>query len=417
MSVIHGSQLVGTITVGAMPEGIVYDPSNGFVYVANLVSDTVSVIQDLTVLATVPVGPSPQCEVVVPRTGDVYVCDSTGSNLTVINGESVIASVPTGSGPSGATFDPRNGDLYVTNLNSLTLTVVNRTSAVGTIVVENGPEGPGCDPVDGIVYVPEFGANNVSLVSTVFGESLLSLVPPGHPAQSADVGESVSFQSTLWSIGSGNDTASWSAHPSAGITCGPNVSLTRSMGEVALALACRPTAPGNYTVWVNASDSERGTQWAFEVLTVFDDPSAGPVQAQLGANPEARSADVGQTFRLLVEPSGGSGTYASFAWSGLPPGDCSLILSDSPACAVSTPDDLQIGVTVTDSNGESSVGASLAFDVLALPVASETVPSRGSADVGQPVTFTTNASSGSGGYQDSWFGLPAGGAWTSRAPM
>jgi YVTN family beta-propeller protein len=409
VSVISGTQIVASILVGSFPESAAYDPSDGDVYVANLVSGTVSVLHGWAVAATIGVGSDPECVVADPRTGDVYVCNAASDNVSVISGTRVVGSVPTDSGPTGGVFDPLTGDLYFTNLNSQTMTVVNGTKAVGTIVLRTGPENPSCDVATGELYVPQFGDNNVSVISTALAEGPLALAPPGSPAQTADVGEAVSFHATLWAIGTGNDTASWSVAPAAGTSCGPQVSSARIAGQIFLALACEPKTPGTYTVWVNASDSGRWKAWAFEQLEVFGDPSAGPVGAQLGANPNARSADVGENFRVVVAVSGGTGNFVTFAWTGLPPGDCTQTLSSSPSCIVPTPTNLTIGVTVADSNGFASVGQSLAFRVFPLPVASEVLPSRASADVGQAVTFTTEGSGGSGGYNFSWSGIPPGG--------
>jgi len=76
--VINGvtNEVIANITVGAGPEGIAYDPSNGYIYVANFCSGTVS----------------------------------------VINGTTVIANITVGAGPEGIAYDPSNGYIYVANL-------------------------------------------------------------------------------------------------------------------------------------------------------------------------------------------------------------------------------------------------------------------------------------------------------------
>jgi len=43
-SVINGTTVIATIPVGHQPVGVAYDPSNGYIYVANHGSGTVSVI-------------------------------------------------------------------------------------------------------------------------------------------------------------------------------------------------------------------------------------------------------------------------------------------------------------------------------------------------------------------------------------
>jgi len=69
---------------GMGPWGIAYDPSNGYIYVTNSGSGTVS----------------------------------------VINGTTVIANITVGIGPEGVAYDPSNGYLYVTNSGSGTVSII-----------------------------------------------------------------------------------------------------------------------------------------------------------------------------------------------------------------------------------------------------------------------------------------------------
>ena len=54
-------KVITNITVGLAPDWVAYDPSNGYIYVANYGSDTVSVINGAnnTVIATIPVRGTP----------------------------------------------------------------------------------------------------------------------------------------------------------------------------------------------------------------------------------------------------------------------------------------------------------------------------------------------------------------------
>lgn len=64
VSVIKGSSVIATITVGMYPFAVVYDPSNALIYSASIGSDTVSVINRTSVVATIQVGSGPFAEVV-----------------------------------------------------------------------------------------------------------------------------------------------------------------------------------------------------------------------------------------------------------------------------------------------------------------------------------------------------------------
>ena len=66
-----------------------------------------------------------------------------------------------------------------------------------------------------------------------------------------------------------------------------------------------------------------------------------------------------------------------------------------------------ISVTVTDANGESSRSPTAAFTFNPLPLAATPLASRTSADTGQPVSFMTSVSGGSGGFSYVWNGLPS----------
>jgi YVTN family beta-propeller protein len=50
-----------------------------------------------------------------PSNGYIYVADWGWSIVSVINGKTVIATIPVGTGPVGIAYDPSNGYLYVTN--------------------------------------------------------------------------------------------------------------------------------------------------------------------------------------------------------------------------------------------------------------------------------------------------------------
>jgi len=97
------------------PWGIAYDPSNGYIYVADVGSNTVSVINSATntVIATIPVGKGPARVTYDPSNGYIYVADVGSNTVSVINGTTVIATIPVGSEPWGIAYDPSNGYIYV----------------------------------------------------------------------------------------------------------------------------------------------------------------------------------------------------------------------------------------------------------------------------------------------------------------
>jgi YVTN family beta-propeller protein len=69
------SRVIDTIRVGNYPLGIAFNPRNGYLYVANVSDDTVSIIDGTTNTAVdaIRVGSSPRGVTYDPRTGNMYV--------------------------------------------------------------------------------------------------------------------------------------------------------------------------------------------------------------------------------------------------------------------------------------------------------------------------------------------------------
>jgi YVTN family beta-propeller protein len=115
--------------------GVAYDPSNGYIYVTDFYSDTVSVINGAnnTVIATIPVGSRPMGVAYDPSNGYIYVTNWNSGTVSVINGKTniVIANITVGQGPTGIAYDPSNGYIYVANFASGTVSIIS-TSAQAT---------------------------------------------------------------------------------------------------------------------------------------------------------------------------------------------------------------------------------------------------------------------------------------------
>jgi YVTN family beta-propeller protein len=176
--VINGATntVIATIPVGSNPEGVAYDPSNGYIYVADCGSDTVSVIDGTTVIANIHVGPGPWGIAYDPSNGYIYVADSGSDTVSVINGanNTVIANITVGSGPWGIAYDPSNGYIYVTNHNSGTVSVINgaNNTVIANITVGSGPWGIAYDPSNGYIYVTNYASGTVSIISTTPAQSI-----------------------------------------------------------------------------------------------------------------------------------------------------------------------------------------------------------------------------------------------------
>ena len=176
VSVVSGTSVVSTTNVGNEPYHAAYDSANGYVYVTNFGGDTVSVLSGTSVVGTVPVGSEPYAVAVDSANGYVYVTNLDGSSVSVLSGTSLVATVPVGSGPLAAAADIANGYVYVANMNENSVSVLSGTSVVGTIDVGSTPYFATYDSANGYVYVNNFGSDNVSILS---GTSVVSSVKVG----------------------------------------------------------------------------------------------------------------------------------------------------------------------------------------------------------------------------------------------
>src|ERR687889_75724 len=126
--------VIATIPVGKSPFGVAINQIYGLLYVANAVSNTVSVISlNNTVVATIPVGGSPFGVAINPTNGLVYVSIVNPNTVSVIDPATnkVVATIPVGSvsrGSSGVAIDSTNGLIYVPNVRSNTVSVVSTVS-------------------------------------------------------------------------------------------------------------------------------------------------------------------------------------------------------------------------------------------------------------------------------------------------
>lgn len=165
-----------TILVGGFPEGIVYDPNNHLLYIAN--SGTggpgwVDVVNPVTNTAgvSIPLGASGVGASGIaydPATKLLYVPEFSSNNLSVVDPLSsvVVGLVPVGSGPDGVAIDPSAGRVYVANLGSDNVTIVNASTftVVGSVAVGSEPASLDVALSTHQVFVANFNSSNVSVL-------------------------------------------------------------------------------------------------------------------------------------------------------------------------------------------------------------------------------------------------------------
>ena len=168
--------VISTIPAGDGPQYVAVDDVDDTVYVTNLLSNTVSVINGRTrnVEATIPVGTNPWGVAVDDSDDTVYVANDNSNSVLVINGRTgtVDDTIPVGSLPRGVAVDQGDDTVYVTNNSDGTVSVINgRTRMVDhTITVGDRPryvavDGAGTNA--GLVYVTNYGSGTVPVIARV----------------------------------------------------------------------------------------------------------------------------------------------------------------------------------------------------------------------------------------------------------
>lgn len=185
------------VPVGVDPQFLAVDAQTDTVYVANTLSNSVSVIAgrrcnaDSTsgcrrVRASIPVGPGPFALALDDATDSLYVTDLGSDTVSIIDGATCNATdvrgcwrppvtVAVGRAPGGIALDPRTDTLYVTGESSADVTVIdgltcNARTTVGcrtrplAIRAGAGARGVAIDEATDTVYVADTAANAVSVI-------------------------------------------------------------------------------------------------------------------------------------------------------------------------------------------------------------------------------------------------------------
>ena len=189
------------VPVGMSPFGIAYNSENGYVYVANFYSNSISVVDGFTndLVMSIPLDSNtfPAGVIADSDNGDVYVTNfyspsTTGTNLStgtvsVINGSTneVANTIQVGISPLGIASNPENGNLYVTNFYSGSISVINGStnSVVDTIDGIQYPYQIAYNQANGNMYVTSPPTSSVAIIDSsnndVIGNIPVSLSPLG----------------------------------------------------------------------------------------------------------------------------------------------------------------------------------------------------------------------------------------------
>lgn len=160
VSVILGSEVATTVWVGPVPQRLAVG-EDGTAYVSSTTKGTVEVLRDGKVAGTFQIGGYPEVPAIAPD-GSVYVTAIFDSLVTRIRTDGSIQSIPVGSAPYGVAVAP-DGLVYVTNHSDNSVSVIREAEVIGTIPVGSDAQRP-VVAADGTVYVSNRSQDSVSII-------------------------------------------------------------------------------------------------------------------------------------------------------------------------------------------------------------------------------------------------------------
>jgi len=177
--------VVATVSVGGNPRGIDVSPDGLMVFVTNVMSDTVSVIDTTALTApavTINVGSYPLGIAVAPDGDKVYIANNGTNDVSVIDTASrmVTSIIPVGEWPYGIAVSPDGSTVYVANNGTNDISVIDSASetVTATIPVGSGSSGVAVTPGGTKVVVANAQQNNVSIIDTL-SLTVTTTVPVG----------------------------------------------------------------------------------------------------------------------------------------------------------------------------------------------------------------------------------------------
>jgi len=308
-------QVIQVIDVGVDPLGLAYDKSTGEVFVANSMSNTVSVICDgvgicgannrFMVVATVGVGNGPVDVAWDSLDGRVFVTNSglntgPGSNTVSVicdgsvpacgRAYSVLSPVAVGDDPAGIAYDPTLDEVFVANFDIGNVSVINCSSDLVKTSIDLGviysPYAVAYDTVLKEVFVANALPGDMSVISTA------SDAVVGGPTDLGSLPEGITYDAVLGEVFVAN---LGSNNVSVVSDTGPTVVASIDVGALPFGVAF-DSGWGGGSGAVFVSDYLNDTVSAIDPTTGIIEPSS---TIAVGAVPDALAYD-GATGQLFV---------------------------------------------------------------------------------------------------------------------
>ncbi|MCI4341259.1 MAG: beta-propeller fold lactonase family protein, partial [Thermoplasmata archaeon] len=290
LDALNRTVAVANLTTGFSSQGVLYDPDNDVVYVANTDANTITYIaaRNCTVLGQIRVSNGPTSLAYDPQDDLLFAADTVGSRVSVID---TLRNLPTGPtlpaslNPSGIVFVPgtRQVDLFAEGTGAVN--ILANTPTIRSVLLDPWPTEVGTPITVGVVAANGSGGYSYAYAG----------LPPGCVTQDAPV------------------------------------------------LVCSPTAPGSFDLTVTVADSV-GYAWGTEAnLTV-----EGPVELT-AFTVQPGVLDLGDALYLSATAAGGVAPF-NYTFAGLPPG-CVSTSSTNLSCVPADFGTYLVTASVTDSLG------------------------------------------------------------------
>lgn len=168
------NKVVATISVGNGPHVIAVSPNDEFVYVANLLGNTITVIDaktNKTVGSPYTAGAFPDGLAVTPDGTQLYVANYTSSGtVSILNASTgaLIKQVSVGADPRYLQISPNGKLAYVANQNSGTISVIDTATETVTATIAIGSHASSAtfSPDGTLAYATEDFTDTVDVINT-----------------------------------------------------------------------------------------------------------------------------------------------------------------------------------------------------------------------------------------------------------
>ncbi|WP_062062705.1 YncE family protein [Aquimarina longa] len=162
---IHPSSAYGSSPVDLAVNSLADSPNYGKVYVANILNNTVSILTTtLEVENTIVVGVRPIGITFNTVNQQLYVANIGENTVSVLDAtENLIATIPVGKYPRSIAFHPERGDSYVLNSGDNSITVLDQNNTAETTITDigDGLTTAIFNPINAKLYVVSSRSNSV----------------------------------------------------------------------------------------------------------------------------------------------------------------------------------------------------------------------------------------------------------------